>query len=314
MSTTRKIRCTDCGEAVPYGRLSCPSCGTLLASVAGGVKHGAAGAGDQPADPTPEAEAAMAAMTARANEVVPASDPGPAPTLQPRPPSKTAPRPPAQRTASARTLVPTTVVRTMTAALVPAAAPAAATAGAGAGSGSSAGGVASLSGWQVPSAAAPTADPAPEVTHEPGPGFFEFDHLDHARVRAGLEWATALGSGLVAVSLLLPWSRSVIGSAGVNGYFDSWGVAGPAHVVVLAWAIVLLGLSIIPSRVPIWISRAVAPLTLGVFVLGLAWPYAIGPLGGQIGVVLAFVAGIVLIVTGLVGEWFTRHPQAEPTV
>jgi len=313
MSTTRKIRCTDCGEAVPYGRLSCPSCGTLLASVAGGVKHSTAGAGDQPADVTAEAEAATAAMAARAVETAPEPDPGPPPTLQPRAPSKAAPRPPAQRTASARTLVPTTVVRTMTAALTPAAAPATATAGASTGAGPSTAGV-SLSGWQVPSATAPAAEPAEEVAPDKGPGFFDFDHLDLARVRAGLEWATALGSGLVAVSLLLPWSRSVIGSAGVSGYFDSWGVAGPAHVVVLAWAIALLGLSIIPTRVPIWITRAVAPLTLGVFVLGLAWPYAIGPLGGQIGVVLAFVAGIVLVVTGLVGEWFTRHPQDAPPV
>lgn len=314
MSTTRKIRCTDCGEAVPYGRLSCPSCGTLLASVAGGVKHGAGGAGDQESGAAPEAEAATAAMTARAIEAAPDADPGPAPTLQPRQPSKTTSRPPAQRTASSRSLVPTTVVRTMTAVLAPATASAAATAGAGAGS--SAGGAVSLSGWQVPAttATAPATDVVPEVAHEKGPGFFEFDHLDHARVRAGLEWATALGSGLVAVSLLLPWSRSVIGSAGVNGYFDSWGVAGPGHVLVLAWAIALLGAAVIPSRIPLWITRGVAPLALGVFVLGLAWPYAIGPLGGQIGVVLAFVAGIVLVVTGLVGEWFTRHPQGEPTV
>ena len=34
----RAIVCPGCGEAVPYGRLSCPECGTLLASVAGGVR------------------------------------------------------------------------------------------------------------------------------------------------------------------------------------------------------------------------------------------------------------------------------------
>ena len=31
----KTISCVDCGESVPYGRLSCPVCGALLASVAG---------------------------------------------------------------------------------------------------------------------------------------------------------------------------------------------------------------------------------------------------------------------------------------
>ena len=33
--TTRTMDCIDCGESLPYGRLSCPACGALLASVAG---------------------------------------------------------------------------------------------------------------------------------------------------------------------------------------------------------------------------------------------------------------------------------------
>ena len=31
---TRTIECGECGESVPYGRLSCPACGALLAAVA----------------------------------------------------------------------------------------------------------------------------------------------------------------------------------------------------------------------------------------------------------------------------------------
>ena len=33
--TTRTIDCAECGASVPYGRLSCPRCGSLLASVTG---------------------------------------------------------------------------------------------------------------------------------------------------------------------------------------------------------------------------------------------------------------------------------------
>lgn len=38
MTTARSIVCGSCGADVPYGRLSCPSCGDLLASVAGGTR------------------------------------------------------------------------------------------------------------------------------------------------------------------------------------------------------------------------------------------------------------------------------------
>lgn len=34
--TTKTIECAECGASVPYGRLSCATCGALLASVAGG--------------------------------------------------------------------------------------------------------------------------------------------------------------------------------------------------------------------------------------------------------------------------------------
>src|SRR6188472_468314 len=33
--STQSIACAACGAAVPYGRLACPACGELLASVAG---------------------------------------------------------------------------------------------------------------------------------------------------------------------------------------------------------------------------------------------------------------------------------------
>lgn len=34
------IVCPECGQAVPYGRLTCPACGTLLAAVSGGARRG----------------------------------------------------------------------------------------------------------------------------------------------------------------------------------------------------------------------------------------------------------------------------------
>lgn len=312
MSTARKIRCTDCGEAVPYGRLSCPSCGTLLASVAGGVRHA----------PTP---AVVASTPIDGNAASPgpggaavAATPADAPTLRPRPSKPTPSRPAAERSAAQLTLAPTSVVRSVTAgagAFIPAAA------GATAGGATGGGWAAHVNSGRSTAVAVerPEADePGPEPEPEGGPGFTlprpSLDlQLDHARLDAGLEWAAALGGGLLAIAMLLPWSRSVIGSSGI-GYFDSWGLAGPGHFLLLLGSLAVLVLAVLPTKIPTWISRGLSPLILGVFALGLTWPYAIGPLGGGIGVILTLIGALVLIVTGVVGDWHTRHAPDEPPV
>lgn len=51
----RTVVCPECSETLPYGRLSCPACGSLLASVAGGTARAAAQA--VPTAPVPAAEA-----------------------------------------------------------------------------------------------------------------------------------------------------------------------------------------------------------------------------------------------------------------
>jgi len=309
--STRKIRCTDCGEAVPYGRLSCPSCGTLLASVSGAVRTQPAPPvdpepdqmPDETPDETPADEPVMVAVAA-----VPDPAPAEAPTLKPRPVQRTAPRTPAQRTASVRTLVPTTVVRTVTALAF---APAPAVVASGNGS------------MPVGPWAAAAADPTPVASHAATPeaatpadrthlGWFDMS-MEHERIGAGLEWAGALGAGLLAIAMLLPWSRSVIGSDGI-GYFDSWGLAGPLHVFVLLGALAVLALAMLPNRAPAWIGRGIVPFGLGAFTLGLVWPYVVGPLGGQIGVVLAVIGAVVLVVSGAIGDWHARHAPADPGV
>jgi hypothetical protein len=312
MSTARKIRCTDCGEAVPYGRLSCPSCGTLLASVAGGVRH----------TPTPAVVASTridvkaAAAAPDPGDTADAAPPADGATLRPRPLKPTPPRPAAQRSAAQLTLAPTSVVRSVTAgagAFIPAAA--GATAGSATGGGWAAhvnSGRSTVVEVDLPEADEPASEP------ESSPGFALPRpslglQLDRARLDAGLEWAAALGGGLLAISMLLPWSRSVIGASGI-GYFDSWGLAGPGHVLLLVGSLAVLVLAVLPTKVPTWISRGLAPLILGVFALGLTWPYVIGPLGGGIGVILTLIGALVLIVTGVVGDWHTRHAPEDPPV
>ncbi len=296
MSTTRKIRCTDCGETVPYGRLSCPSCGTLLASVAGAARSA-------PAAP------AVAAVPAAVDDV-PVADPGPAAVtaeaataamLLPRAPQPTAPRPvDPRRSASPLTLVPTTVVRSVAAAVsMPTSAGAATATWPGA-------------AMAEPAKASTTAAaPTQALT---GAASKVASRFDLARLGEGLDWAAAAGAGFVALGMLLPWSSSVIGAGSVNGYFSTWGVAGPAHVVVLVWSLAMLGLALVPNPVPRWIRTGVASLALGVFSLGLAWPYLIGPLGAGVGVLAVSVGAFVLIPTGVIADWNSRHVRSEPPV
>ena len=80
---TKTIDCVECGEKVSYGRLSCPACGALLASVAGGPARqvpesspvevdadAPVGVAD-PADAMPEADAMAEADAMSESDVAP---------------------------------------------------------------------------------------------------------------------------------------------------------------------------------------------------------------------------------------------------
>jgi hypothetical protein len=51
----RTVVCPECSETLPYGRLSCPACGSLLASVTGGTARAAARSAAPPAPVTESA-------------------------------------------------------------------------------------------------------------------------------------------------------------------------------------------------------------------------------------------------------------------
>ena len=51
-------------------------------------------------------------------------------------------------------------------------------------------------------------------------------------------------------------------------------------------------------------------LALGGLLIGLTWPYAIGPLGADIGAMLATLGGLALVVGGGLALWSDRHADA----
>lgn len=390
--TERAIVCPGCGEAVPYGRLSCPECGTLLASVAGGVRPtvrtaeapgpdaaaASEGAGveepplDQVADePPPEPARLRAARKSASAAVAGAYVPPGATTPPPDPP-----------------LAPVTSARVGAGALPPpraalgkgstqakAATPAAPPPVAASPSLVAAAAAATEAPADEPAVAdAPATSPEPGSAPEPSPGSSETPATEEtpasvpfppatlvaarpasvapmagaasdaavpaastsvawaatsstpaagtsaagasdelAWLDPGLDWATVAGAGLIVIGMLLPWSRTVIGATGV-GYFDTWGLAGPLHVVVFVWALVVASLSIVRKPAPAWVRSGLAGFALGAFSLGLTWPYLFGPLEARIGVLAVAVGSFVLIATGVLAAWRARHAGAEPSV
>ncbi len=257
--TLRTIDCAECGETVPYGRLSCPACGSLLASVAGAPRT----TGD-------EAPAAMSPT--RVERALPRDDAGTIGSYEP----PGAPVPPIL-----------TPVSEDPGLLSPASALA--------------------TGAAAATTGAPPAATPPEST-APTP-MWAIAGLD-----VGIDRAVAIGAGLVAIGLLLPWSRVVIGSPNLTSYFGTWGLAGPAHIVVLVAAVAIAALAGVPNRAPVWLRAGVAGLLLGAFVIGLLWPYVVGPLGAAVGSLVSLVGAMVLTIAGVAALWRSRHATGEPGV
>ena len=137
--------------------------------------------------------------------------------------------------------------------------------------------------------------------------------LDAARVTEFVGWLAVAGSAMAAVGFLLPWGVSVIGASGI-GYFDRWGLAGPFHPLVLLSLLAVLGLSLVPNRVPPWLRVGVLGLGLGALLLGLAWPYLVGLSGTGPGAMVVTVGALILTAAGIVALASDRHAHEDRAV
>jgi hypothetical protein len=119
---------------------------------------------------------------------------------------------------------------------------------------------------------------------------------------------------MAVLGFLLPWSVVVIGARGVGGYLDDWGMASPTHVLVLLGLLSVLALGVVRTPVPVWFRTGALGLGVGGLLIGLIWPYLIGPLGADIGVLVTALGGLALVTGGIVASWATRHVEADPLV
>ena len=138
---------------------------------------------------------------------------------------------------------------------------------------------------------------APSTNGRIGP--IAMPRIDRERVEETADVIMFVGALGLVLSFLAPWADVVIGSRG-RGYMDSWGLAGPGHFALFLLALGVLALAALQNPIGRWLRTGVAGVALGAFVLGLAWPYVVGPLGAGPGALLAWVSGLVLFVAGIV--------------
>ena len=137
---------------------------------------------------------------------------------------------------------------------------------------------------------------------------------DPARFVEIAGWFIVVGAAMSLLGFLLPWSRVVIGARTNGGYFDGWGLASPTHLFVFVGLLTVLALAIRRRPVPAWISSGILGLVFGGLLLGLAWPYLVGPLGADVGLTMITLGGVALLIGGVLALWATRHVEAEPLV
>src|SRR4051794_13011319 len=274
---TKSIDCTECGAFVPYGRLSCPTCGALLASV-GGRPSVAAASIDVP-DAIPEPY------------LLPDDDEAGTVSIWPSASDPVDERPPAILTGRPYRLSATTDPARPSLSPVP--------------------GAYRLSALTLAKATAETASAGPAtVVGDSSPR----DRIDPARLADIAGWFVIVGSTMAVLGFLLPWSSVVIGARSAGSYFDSWGLASPTHVVVLGTTLLVLALAIVRTSVPLWLRSGVLPLALGSLLIGLVWPYEVGPLGADVGVLVVALGGLAMVTGGVVMAAASRHAGVDPLV
>ena len=254
---TRTIECGECGESVPYGRLSCPACGALLAAVTRASSSTAQAAGRRHAQPRngrrrspsrgPRARAVPGArrpvrLRRRSISSIPhrTSWTSPPPSCRRRPgrrsssASRLAPRrrdPPPSRRPTRRLVA--RPYRTRLVCAGPMTRPGVPPPGAylPPSPAASIALTAVSAGPPRRSAAPASPDPAGATSATVRAAL---PSLDAARVGELAGWLVAAGSAMAALGFLLPWSVAVIGARGYGGYLDGWGLASPTHVLALA--------------------------------------------------------------------------------
>jgi hypothetical protein len=372
--TSQSIVCGTCGAPVAYGRLSCPSCGELLASVAGARRTSASGASgasaasssakssarrkrtpdvvydvdSAPSDSVSDSHLALNGAGRDAEAELPWADAadGPAVQLDQRADDVDdddldgllgwdEPDEPVDDSSSTAGHAWAVAGASMTGPTTPAYMPrpnyarAAAVAASPELTEPAALPIDPPGAYvpPLPTSAIPAGPPAPArvwagyneaapdasaVTGPDGKSARERG-VDPSRLAEFVSSVSIAGAALAAVGFLLPWASVMIGASGTQ-YFDRWGLAGPGHVIVVIGILVLIALSIVRNPIPTWIRTGIGGLAVGSLLLGLTWPYLLGPLDAAPGVLIDAIGALALIGSGVLALVTDRHAKAAKPV
>lgn len=307
----KTVACPECGASVPYGRLSCAECGSLLASVVGSPRRlESRPVDDEPSSLAPDAEPEPVTAAPATEEPAPMAAESEPVSAEP---ARVAPEPaaPARRPAAQASMPP--VLRDWEGATPPTAMPPAAmppTAPAPPPSWPDparpvAGTYLAPTGAWVPQAEVPATKEGRDKRPGEAPLLADLPFDAPADLPG---WLVVAGGALTSVSFLLPWATQlVIGGTLGRGYFDRWGLASPGAIILLAASLTTFVLGIVPNPLPAWLRTGLLPLTVGGVLLGLVWAYMIGPFGPAIGVWTVGLGALLFVIGGIVA----LHPWQD---
>jgi hypothetical protein len=135
-------------------------------------------------------------------------------------------------------------------------------------------------------------------------------------------WLVAIGGAIAAFSFLLPWAargRILIGDTTLElnpGYIDSWGLAVPTSVLLVALALGLFVLAVWPNPIPRWIAGGILPILGGGLFLGIGWTYgsAASAFGGGVGLSALLIGAGFLVAGGILEVRPRRHEPPQSGV
>jgi hypothetical protein len=118
---------------------------------------------------------------------------------------------------------------------------------------------------------------------------------------AAAGWLVVAGGMIAGVSFLLPWADAVLGSGSVDdSYLGHWGLANAPNILLMLASFGIAWLVVIPSKRFMWLRTGALPIAAGGLLLGVTWPYVLGPYGPRLGLWVTVIGAGLLVAGGIV--------------
>jgi len=128
-------------------------------------------------------------------------------------------------------------------------------------------------------------------------------------------WLVVAGGVIAGVSFLLPWADAVLGSRSVDdSYIGHWGLANAPNILLMLASFGIAWLAVAPIKRLAWLRLGALPIVAGGLLLGVTWPYVLGPYGPRLGLWVTVLGGGLLLAGGILAlyEGATHRGEGEP--